>query len=97
MRKREDAVLIGGREFILREIYSDAVGWPIGVVHAVLVTERERRWWWRIGRNGGAEHTPHADKIIPQNLESALKMWLTSDYSKNMSLIEFLTGLGVIE
>jgi len=95
MRKREDVVLIGGREFILREIHEPtSVG--VGVIHAILVHGREGRWWWRIYRNGDTEHIPHADKIVPQNLHSALKMWLTSDYNKNMSLIEFLTSLGVL-
>jgi len=92
MRKREDVIAIGGREFILREIYGP-VG--AGVIYAILVQERERRWWWRIDRNGDIQHTPHADKIIPQNLQLALKMWLATD-GYGMPLPEFLTSTGVL-
>ena len=96
MRKREDVVFVDGREFVLREIYGDAIGWPIGVVHAVLVTERERRWWWRIDRSGRIQHAQHADKIVPQKLHLALKVWMATE-GYDMPLVEFLTQTGVLQ
>ena len=89
---RTDLVKVGGQQYVIQHVSEDVVESKT-VKLSVSAEYSDNHDWCNIYRSG---YVNTNDPKIPSILMDGCRLWMSTDGYQDMSLVEFLTSLGVL-